>query len=342
MKYDNKTIKKNTNRKNCWYLRYYKNGIQKTVYGKTQKDVVKNYKLALKEKSKEITNNITLKEWFRKFKELYKNGEVKDTTIKAYDYDFKKLKVLYNIELKDLNAITIQETLTAIPYQSTKQRIYTFLNSLLEKAVVNNLIAKNPMKILNKPKYKAKEKTALTRQEEERFIQACKNHKYGNYYLICLYQGLRKGECRALKVNDIDFENMTLQIDESLNTHTERTTTKNLQSMRTIPLFKNAFEILKNLVKDKKQTDFIFDIGVNRVDIAIKQICKSAQIKSISTHILRHTFITRCQELNIPLFVVQAWVGHERGSVVTTKIYTHLNEETNAKYIDIFNKQQND
>jgi len=156
--------------------------------------------------------------------------------------------------------------------------------------------------------------------------------------LICLYQGLRKGEARALKVNDVDLENNTLRIDESLNTHTTDTSTKNQQSNRTMPIFEKAKEILINHMKNKKQNEYLFDIGINRVDKAIKEIVKNANIRNITTHILRHTFITRCQELNIPLYIIQSWVGHEKGSVVTTKIYTHLNQDTNLKYVDLLNK----
>lgn len=35
--------------------------------------------------------------------------------------------------------------------------------------------------------------------------------------------------------------------------------------------------------------------------------------------------------------VVQSWVVHAKGSIVTTKIYTHLNNETNIKYTNIIN-----
>jgi len=337
IKYNNKTITKTKNRK-LWQLRYRQNGKQYTVYGKTQKDCIYNYKQALKNKNTTINKKITLKEWYNEFLNLYKINKVKDTTIKALNYDFEKLKKIYNYEINKLTPIIIQNELNKIPYKSTQNRIYIILNSLFEKALQNEIINKNIIKLVDRPKYKAEQKTSLTKQEENLFIESCKNHKFGDYYLICLYQGLRKGEARALKVNDVDLENNTLRIDESLNTHTTDTSTKNQQSNRTMPIFEKAKEILINHMKNKKQNEYLFDIGINRVDKAIKEIVKNANIRNITTHILRHTFITRCQELNIPLYIIQSWVGHEKGSVVTTKIYTHLNQDTNLKYVDLLNK----
>ena len=54
-----------------------------------------------------------------------------------------------------------------------------------------------------------------------------------------------------------------------------------------------------------------------------KELCSKTKYK---IHSLRHTFITRCQEANIPLHIIQRWVGHNIGSEVTTRVYTHTRE----------------
>lgn len=335
--YCNHTISKRQDRKG-YFTRITINGKQKSIYGSTTKEVITKLKDIKKEKTQveKIIKKYTLLEWYNIFIDLYKKNQVKDTTLKSYEYDFKKFEKLHNKQIQEIKPIDIQTEINKIPYPSTQIRLHIFLNTIFEKAVLNEIITKNPMKAVIKPKYKATQKYALTHQEEKDFILSASNHKYGKYFLICLYQGLRKGEARALKVNDIDFNENTLRVDESLNTHTTRTTTKNIQSMRTIPLFSNTREILKELVKGKTKNQLIFNIGQHRVDKAIDQICKQANIKHITTHILRHTFITRCQEKKIPIYIIQSWVGHEKGSVVTTKIYTHLNDETNLEYAKLF------
>ena len=56
---------------------------------------------------------------------------------------------------------------------------------------------------------------------------------------------------------------------------------------------------------------------------------------------MRFTFITRCQEQNIPEFVIQAWCGHQIGSKVTKQVYTKYKASDNSKYINIFNESKN-
>ena len=46
--------------------------------------------------------------------------------------------------------------------------------------------------------------------------------------------------------------------------------------------------------------------------------------ETLSTHRLRHTFITRCQENGVSLPVIQRIVGHVKGSKITNNIYTDV------------------
>lgn len=48
---------------------------------------------------------------------------------------------------------------------------------------------------------------------------------------------------------------------------------------------------------------------------------------SLSSHVLRHTFITRCREKGIDLFVLQKIVGHVAGSDITNNVYTSVSNE---------------
>ena len=53
---------------------------------------------------------------------------------------------------------------------------------------------------------------------------------------------------------------------------------------------------------------------------------------------LRFTFITKCQEANIPEHIIQKWVGHEIGSQVTKKVYTKVRQQAEVENINIYNK----
>lgn len=337
MKYNGKTITKRKDRKNEWVLRFRQSGLARAVYGKTQKECIAKYKQALKQPKEQPKTKYTLKQWFEKFLELYKIGKVRDTTIKK-DYEvFNYLKKFENKKLEEITAFQMQEFIYTIKAPTVRKNIYILINCLLEKATNLDIVQKNVMKSVDKPKYKAKEKTALTKKQEEKFIQNCKKDKNGIFFLVMLYQGLRRGECWALRVNDVNLEENTLRIDESKNVNSSSLQTKNEQSNRIIPFFGETKKLLKPLLINKKPNDFIFDIKNTKISESLKGITKDLNIK-ITPHILRHTFITRCQENNVPLYVIQSWVGHERGSVVTTKVYTHLNEETVVRYTTLMNE----
>ena len=170
LKYDNKTVIKRKDRKG-YMIRYRNNNKQYAIYGRTQKECLNKYKLTIKNIEQKTQNkNLTLKEWYIKFIELYKRNKVKETTIKSLSYDFEKLKNIYNKKINNLTAIQIQEELNKITFPSTRIRLYILLNSLFEKAMLNEIVAKNIIKIIDRPKYKAEQKTALTTQEEKNFI----------------------------------------------------------------------------------------------------------------------------------------------------------------------------
>lgn len=154
-------------------------------------------------------------------------------------------------------------------------------------------------------------------------------------FLICLYQGLRRGEVLALTAEDIDFEKKTITINKAINQHNELDTTKNTQSIRIIPLFENTSEILN---KYKNTTGRIFTNHYNHYNkIWLKLMHEHFPGKTYKIHSLRHTFITKCQEANVPLHIIQKWVGHSPGSAVTSRVYTHARDAEEQKNIDVLN-----
>ncbi len=344
MKYKGITIHKN---KNCetWYTRFRKNGIQTYISARTQKECYNKLKqaLTLTENNYIETLNrpkekiITLQDWYDKWLNLYKIGKVKQDTIR--DYQNLLNKINKTIKNKSIKAITLEDLITSINEcqgKRQKQKLYDFLNALFKKAEDNELIVKNPVSKIDKPKHKKQHGNALTYEQEEKFIKECKELKYGDLYLVALYQGLRKGEVLAITDKDIDFENNTLTIDKAINRFNKFDTTKNVQSCRTMPLFDKTKQIL---LKYKNKKGRIFDISYSRIDTYTDKL-KEAIAEDISIKTMRYTFITRCQEQNIPEFVIQSWCGHEIGSKVTKTVYTKFNAEDNYKYIDILNNSK--
>ncbi len=324
---------------NSYYARFRKNGRQHFVSAKTKKQCYERLKdkyIKIEEQLKYNNSSVTFIDWFYKWLDLYKINKVKKTTIEDYQ---KSLKYIPNYfkEFK-LVLISIEDVLNvlnSIEKSRTRQKVYELMSMMFDKAEKHDIITKNIMLRIDKPKHEKINSQPLTIEQQMVFIDACNNVLHGDYFLVCLYQGLRKGEALALTREDIDFKNKTLSINKSINKNNKFDTTKNKQSVRIMPLFDKTIQILlkyKNLLNEKR----IFNFSPKIQRKALSKINEKLTFH-IKTKDLRSTFITRCQENNIPEFVIQSWVGHKIGSKVTSSVYTKHNSEIDFKYINILN-----
>lgn len=143
----------------------------------------------------------------------------------------------------------------------------------------------------------------------------------------------------ALTIEDFDFENKTLSINKSLNDKDEIDTTKNTHSVRVMPLFDKTIALMQ---KYKNKTGRVFNFTYKQSTHLFEKFVKKYFVgKKYTAHSLRHTFVTRCQENNIPLHIIQKWVGHVKGSAVTSSVYTHTREYAELEFANIYNEKLN-
>lgn len=336
MKYKGIKIHKN---KNCdtWYTRIRKNGKQIYISAKTQKECYDKLKIEYTTNSETIKKEpLTLLQWYKKWLDMYKIGKVKDTTIKSYNTAFNKIpKEIQNKDLANItleNLINIFNTCTA---ERLAQNLYDLLSMLYKKALDNEIITKDLIRKIDKPKHTKIHSQALTNDEQNEIVNICQKIPKTEFLLISMYQGLRRGEVLGLTRDNIDFDNKTLTINKAWNYKNEFDTTKNKQSIRTMPIFETSINILKKY-KSLQPNERIFNLSMKEHDNIIKKV-KEKSALDIKTKDMRATFITRCTELEIPEMVIQSWVGHKIGSKVTKDSYTTHNQEIDNKYINILN-----
>ena len=97
-------------------------------------------------------------------------------------------------------------------------KIYEMLGSIFKEAIKKDIIIKNPLLTVIKPRSSKKDKEieSLTLEEQKAFVKALQNEKYKNIFLLALHSGMRIGEILALQPDDIDFKNKLLTIDNTL------------------------------------------------------------------------------------------------------------------------------
>lgn len=337
MKYQNKSIIKSRGCK-TWHTRYRYNGKQYTISGKTQQEVYNKLKLALKNISiEEDVKSYTLKYWIEKWKRLYKQ-DLRERSINDLNYYLDKIPNSLNKKpIKDIKTIELTEVIQSLNGDRQKNKMYTFINDLLDKAVKNEVIPKNPLAAIEKPSYIANEKYALSLTEENKLYEKLKGNKDLFIYAIAMCQGLRTGELLALEYKDINFENMTITVNKAIDNKTSDEDVKNTYSNRVVPLFKKTYEIIKDI--DTRSDRRIVTVGERTLNRKLKQLVADITKEDITLYNLRHTFVTRMQDKKIPNHIIQHWIGHRIGSSVTQRVYTHVTKETEDKYINILNEE---
>lgn len=277
-------------------------GKRRYVYAKTLEELrIKEEQIA-KDKSDGIKTEArytTLNELFDLWKTL-KRG-LKDNTFQNYNYLYDTFvrpvigdKFVTKLKKSDIkryyNYLADERGLKA----STIDGVHTVLHQVLDVAVDDNYIRNNPSdRVLKELKQscfaKSEKRMALTRAEQDLFLDFLKNSRIYNHwysiFAVMLGTGLRVGELTGLRWCDIDLDNGVIDVNHTLVYYSHRSenskqgcyfninTPKTTASNRQVPMLdfvKEAFIMEKEVQEllDIKceavidgYTDFIF---VNR------------------------------------------------------------------------------
>ena len=150
-----------------------------------------------------------------------------------------------------------------------------------------------------------------------------------DFVLVLLHTGLRAGELRALKWQNIDLVNRRIMIEVSKS-----------HRFRVIPINDALFEHLKTLRQQAKpHQDYLFEgrsSGQPYTDFyhALKRELKRLGMSGY-VHALRHTFASRLVQRGVSIYEVKELLGH--ASVQTTQIYSHLQNNHLLQAVNVLN-----
>lgn len=172
------------------------------------------------------------------------------------------------------------------------------------------------------------------------------NERYGLLFQWLYLTGMRPGEATALMKEDIDSVGKTAKINGTLLYRERKIAdvvksdrTKTAAGMRTIDLSNKAIDIYMRLLELNPSGDFLFQTskGTPILITAINSYLKAhreemnvPKDKSLSSHIFRHTHISKLAEIGTPMYVIQDRVGHE-DSKITQQIYLHVTQGMREK-----------
>jgi integrase len=220
------------------------------------------------------------------------------------------------------------------------------LGGIFNFAIENGTVASNPAakpgKIVSVPK--GDRPDFLDVKETQIFLAAAKEHRPRLFplFLTAARAGLRCGELRALRWDDVDWQrgtitvqwnvsektittpksgksrvvDMTPHLAETLTAHRKALASESLKEGRSMPEY--VFPNTKGMLMDKLP-----------ITSAFRSCLKAAKLRTVKLHSLRHSFASALLAAGASLAYVRDQLGHS--DVKVTDIYVHASPEDERK-----------
>ncbi|HFI0646270.1 TPA: tyrosine-type recombinase/integrase [Streptococcus suis] len=298
--------------------------------------------------------------------------EIKRTSIVSLMGNIKEIRDSFGLDIKVVNIDPkyVQNYLDNLDCsRNKKERTKSMLNLAFDYAVDLDIIKDNPARRAKLPRIKKTLEDWKKIEEkylEEDEIKPLLKELYrrpSTYRTAPLAEfmslnGCRIGEAVSLEPENRDFETKILQLHGTYD-HTEgyrngeKTTPKTNASYRETFMTKREMEIIeelefmneleKNTNPRYKDMGYIFTtkngvpMQTNSFNLALKKANERLEKpiqKNLTSHIFRHTLVSRLAENRVPLKAIMDRVGHADAKT-TTQIYTHVTKKLKANVAEI-------
>lgn len=332
-----------------------------SVYGYSDRELErkKTEKIeALKRNEIIVESSMTVNAWSEQFIRAYKQNSMKDYVLKNYRYQMKHyiLEEIGDIKLKNVKPLMCQNILNSLEGKSSSliHKVRIQMAELFEKAVENDLIAKNPAKSITAPKGTKNSRRALTAKEEAAFLAAAKKHNHGLLFMFMWGCGCRPSEAENICGSDIQ------NIDGRLYLHIRGSKTN--AADRYVPIPQEVAEMLpKNLepfapivrtkegnkISPRRQRgswqymEYLMNIELGCKTYRNKLIPPYPLADDLCSYCLRHTYCTNLQRRGVDIRTAQKLMGHS-DIRMTANIYSHTSVEDISNEYDIITGKKAD
>jgi integrase len=319
--------------------------IQKSVYGKTQKEVSKELKaisVTIDEGDYSEPSKFSVSAWLSMWLEGY-NRHLKPYSLRNYKSQvnnhiipyigaIKLVSLSTDMIIRMYNKLLDEENLSP----KTLRNIHGILHSALEQAIENKYIKTNPAAACAKklPKVTRKKFVILADDDMKRFIEAIQGSPYENLFLVDIFTGMRQGELLGLTWANVNFTKGTIVIEKQLYMPEKGgsyylETLKNRKT-RTLYPAKFVMDILKQQRKDQiearltagemwdegEMPNLVFTTSTGRYinhKVAykhFKQLAASCGIPQTRFHDMRHSYAVASLRAGDDVKSLQENLGH--------------------------------
>ena len=323
--------------------------IQKSVYGKTQKEVRQKLTAITAEIDEGTYMDVPrLKtaDWLNTWVEEY-IGNVKPATRKSYQ-DHVRLNIIPYIgavPLSKLTAAMIQQTYNELQTDKglspkTIKNVHGVLHRALEQAQKMGYIRNNPLAAVTLPRIEKKQIKPLEDDELCAFLKEIRGDPYELVYFVTVFTGLRQGEVLGLTWDCVNFEKHTLLINkqhgkkkgtceycfsdrprliEAADGVMDALKKQQIRQQRWAARLKDDWENSDNLVFTTETGRYLCN---QTVYLAFKKVMRRLHLDATRFHDLRHTYAVNSLRSGDDIKTVQENLGHQTAAF-TLDVYAH-------------------
>ena len=283
-------------------------------------------------------------------------AKVKPLTYSSYEVVIKNhiKPAIGAMKLQDVKGIHVQKLYNGMMAKDlsakTVKNVAAVLHKALSMAQKQGMIQVNPCDAAELPKATQKEIKPLTDAEIPLFLKAIDKNPMRNAYALCLFAGLREGECLGLSWDQVNFETHRITVSQQLQHEKKKgakyyiaPTTKSGKP-REIEPPEIAFQYLR--AEQKRQAEnrlaagtwwdnphnLVFttetgeNIAISTFYKTFKKIAAEIGRPDARPHDLRHTAATIAVAAGADIKSVQDLLGHATASF-TLNVYTHTSDQ---------------
>ena len=351
-----------------------------TIRAKTKKDLELKLAEAKRLYSRGYAlGDMSVYEWADRWYRVNK-ANATDTQKRHYraKLDNDILPYIGQMPLRDVRSSHLQSLLNdyAGGKLGTVNKIKIAICQLFDDAETEGIIERSPAARLELPVLTEASRRPLTPVEKATVLEVAKTHQYGVYMLTMLFTGLRRGECLALTVGDINFQQAKINVNKALeltvndgeltDTKAGKLRKKKVQNdeafgTREVPIPDILLPYLIEHCSGKSPDAILFSRKDGKH--ATKSAClwwwksfkRQCHILSgatiyrnkvlintslfddaITPHYLRHTYATDLYAAGVDETARKEFLGHASSDV--TAIYTKMSEAAFSRAADLLNE----
>jgi integrase len=266
----------------------------------------------------------------------FKEHELKLSTFDKYQGIVKsRFEAFNDLPINEIKPSDVKRWLYSINDVGNKSKRHYLgvLSGIFQEALFDEVIEKNPCKIIKLPKYDTPKINPFTSDEVSLIMSSCEENNFKYYVAIAFYTGMRSGEIIGLKKTDIDFKNKLINVQRSRNYYGE-TTPKTKYSIRQIPVLDLLMPYLVELYS-KNDHEYLFVTYQNKpyIDTHVfvndywRPLLISLNMPYRRPYNTRHTFASNMLHNNLvtPVQLAQL-LGHANTEMVYNVYVNYLEE----------------